>query len=261
MIFLGANTGDVLYNLRSMITYMGISTATMRHPLANLLALVLIPGGLLILYRKLLRDTSSIESNLVMTLLGGYMIFWGILYLLVGAPLFIYVLRYYWIPLVLGILIFSEKTNKVRAFKEELFLGLPKISVIGLIISAGTLSTLSPTFSSMQDHIIWDFDVADRIAEYYENGTIISPVPHMTYRLINKHNIQPQNILGPIYCPTQPDKKIEWLTNNNVTLLYWLPDLEADTVFPELSEGKDTHIFQMLESLGYDKYIYKVKLD
>ncbi len=257
MFFLGAKTGDPLYNIRTMLTYIGVSTATMRHPLANILGYLFIPLGIVLLYLMSRRDVSTIESILPMTLLGGYLIFWGYMFLFIGAPLSLYELRYYWIPLVLGVLSLSELVDRVSYFKAPLFFGLSRISVICFVISVSMLFVLSPNFSELQNPILWDFQASDRVANYYEKGTIISPVPHMTYRLIHDWNILPKNILGPIYCPIALDEKIRWLEANNVTLIYWLPDMEADRVFPELSSGLNVPPFFVLEKLGYDRYIYE----
>lgn len=256
MYFLRTQTGDPLYNIRTMIRYIGVSTATMKHPYAKIIGLILVPLGGAILYTAQRNGVDTIESRITSILLGSYMLFWGSMFLFVGAPLSPYEMRYYWIPLVLGILYLSKLSHNL--FKAQTVCMLSRSSILFAGISMFLLIALSPTFSELQEPILWDFNAADTLAGQYENGTIISPVPHMTYRLINYWEISPLNILGPIYCPTEPTKKIQWITDNNITLMFWLPGWEAERVFPELSRGTDEPPFYVLEKLGHDRYIYKI---
>jgi len=249
------HTGDWFYNIRSLMTYMNISTDNMNHPLAKIFGLVLVAAGVIIFMNVRKKKCSSLEPLSNQILLGCYMFFWGILFTFNWAPLSPYELRYYWIPLTLSIICLDVyvKGTCVNIRIDQRCIHL---SVIFGIISLMLLLMFSPVFSKLQDQILFDFNAADRISNYYNNGTIISPVPGMTYRLINHWNIAPKNILGPIYCPIEQNQKNQWLLENNVTIIFWLPDMEADRVFPELSDGVSAAPFILLESLGYDRYIY-----
>jgi hypothetical protein len=257
-----SHTGDAFYNLRTMVTFMGISTVHMEHPLAlviglGLLLLSLVPLGTL-------RGKASRGFHLVVALLSGYSAFWGVLLAFVGAPLRPYEMRYYSIFLVVVILALAIYLDTRTALRRSYSLAGIRVrghTILLVSISSLMLLTMAPTFSGLQAPILERFRVADELGGLYEGGTIISPVPDMTYRLTDRWRIPPQMILGPIYCPVERGEKIDWLRENNVTLLFWLPGFEADRVFPELANGADVPPFYLVEQFSYDRYVYAVRFD
>jgi len=259
---LSSHTGDAFYNLRTMSTFMGISTAQMEHPLALGIGI----GLLLISIAPLrtLRGKASRGVHLVAALLSGYSAFWGALLVFVGAPLRPYEMRYYSIFLVVVILALVLVLDTRMAMRRSYTLAGVRIRghtvLVGFVLAL-LLVSMAPAFSALQAPILERFGVADKLGGLYEGGTIISPVPDMTYRLTDRWRIPPQMILGPIYCPVDRVEKLDWLRGNNVTLLYWLEGFEADRVFPELAAGIDVPPFYLVERLSYGRYVYAVRLD
>jgi hypothetical protein len=257
-----SHTGDAFYNLRTMFTFMGISTTQMEHPLAlgiGLGLLLISLAALRILLRKAYRGV-----QLVAALLSGYSAFWGALLIFVGAPLRPYEMRYYSIFLVVVILALVLCLNTRTSIRRSYSLAGVQIrghTVLVGFVSALLLVSMSPTFSALQAPILESFRVADKMGGLYEGGMIICPVPDMTYRLTNSWRIPPQMILGPIYCPVDWAEKLDWLRENNVTLIFWLEGFEADRVFPELATGTDVPPFYLVEQLSFGRYVYAVRLD
>jgi len=257
-----SHTGDALYNIRTMIKFMGISTAHMEHPLALGIGLGLFLISIAPL--RILRGKASRGVHLVAALLSVYSAFWGVLLVFVGAPLGPYEMRYYSIFLVVVILALVLCLDTRMAIRRCYTLAGVRIrghTVLVGFVSALLLVSMSPAFSALQAPILERFRVADKLGGLYEGGTIISPVPDMTYRLTDRWRIPPQMILGPIYCPVDWVEKLDWLRVNNVTLIFWLDGFEADRVFPELATGTDVPPFYLAEKLSYSRYVYAVRLD
>jgi hypothetical protein len=257
------HTGDALYNIHTLMLFMGISTAHMRNPLANILGPALLILGLISLVFVYYKIHDRITIVLV-TLFGGYSLLWGFILTFVGAPLSPYEIRYYGFIFILGVFISGLVIDRIPILQN--YYKFQGLEISRSMIFVGALSLIFlisfiPTYSRLETAITDGYIVADKLGEYYIEGTIISPVPHMTYRLTNKYDIKPQNILGPIYAPTEHEAKMTWLQNHNVTLFFWLPGFEADRVFPELSEGRDSPPFYILDVLPFSRFIYEVKWD
>ena len=257
------DTGDAFYNIRTLVLFMGISTAHMRNPLANILgpALLIISFVALIITYYKIRTRSII---IIMDLFCGYSLFWGFLLTFVGAPLSPYEIRYYGFMFILSFFVLIMILSRTPILQNPFRIKGIKISKMTILI--GLLSfilfiSVMPNYTRLQIAITDGYIVADKLGEYYVEGTVISPVPDVTYRLTNTYDIKPQNILGPIYAPTEHEVKMTWLQAHNVTLFFWLPGFEADRVFPELSEGRDSPPFYILDVLPFSRFIYEVKWD
>jgi hypothetical protein len=252
------HTGDPIYNIRSLIGFSILgSTAEMRSPYAPLVGAALLVAGISSLIISIRRYRRFIPISV---LFSGYSLFWGLLIAFIGSPLSPYEMRYYWILFVMGLLILSIVLNKNPIFKSIFKIKNLKLHVSSIVLfffSFILLVSSVPKFTAPQKSIQFSFQVADSIFENYDGGTIVSPLPDVTYRLTSKWRIPPQNILGPIYCPIDPTEKMEWIKRHQIALLLWVPGYEMDRVFPELIGGEDVPPFYLIEDFGH-MLLYRV---
>jgi hypothetical protein len=251
---LQTHTGDAFYNIRTLIRFIGISTDKLENPMVFVLGPILLLLGIIAAF-KVYRRASG-EATSILTLFAGYSVFWGFFLLFVGTSLRLYELRYYWVLFMLSALVLGFFLQSSTQILHRTY----RLSMIAAIVSAIFLFLFSSSYSELQNPIQTNFVMADILYENYEGGTILSPVPDMTYQLVSRWNVSPQNILGPLYCPQDNTEKLLWLEKNNVTLLFWLADFEADQVFSELASGKDNPPFYLLETFPYNRYIYEIRL-
>ncbi len=136
------------------------------------------------------------------------------------------------IPLILNI-IYSRLDNSPIVIKNYILYLL-------IIILIGSFCFFIPHYSSFQQKAAEAYSVADKIHEHYAEGTIVSDYPTINYKLIQKYNIYPRNIIGNHYSPdyygiNDPFEYALWLDINEVTLwIYW--DERAKPVWDVISK-------------------------
>jgi hypothetical protein len=136
------------------------------------------------------------------------------------------------IPLILN-MIYTILDNSFIVIKNYVFYLL-------LIILIGSFGFFLPHYSPFQQKAAEAYFAADKMYEYYDEGTIVSDYPTINYKLIQKHNINPINIIGNHYSPNyygihDPFEYALWLDNHEVTLwTYW--DERAKPVWDIISK-------------------------
>jgi len=256
---LSLQTGDFFYNIHTLITFMRASTATMRSHLAPIIGSALLFVALASLIIAYYKGKKAVP---MIVLFSGYAFFWGFLLTFIGAPLSPYERRYYLLLFIFGFFCLSLIMNHLPLFRLTLNLKGVKIGISSIFLTLLSISLLIytiPTYVDLQSSVIYSFNIADDIAEFYDGRTIISPVPSITYRLTTQGGIPPQDILGPIYCPTEQNQKMTWLKKHNVSLLLWVPGYEADRVFPELRGGEDVPPFFLVKDFDGNMFLYEVR--
>jgi len=253
------HTGDALYNVHCLLTFTILgSTAAMRSPLSPIVGPALLVTAIVTLLITVRKVSKLIPMAVIFS---GYALYWGVLITFIGAPFSPYEMRYFVLPFTLGLFFLSSGLNRVPFFRLSARVKRVKIHVSSIVLALFSISlliTLTPNYAGLQNAVQYSFGVADYIGEYYTGGTIISPLPDVTYRLTTSWHVPPQRILGPIYCPTDHLEKMMWLKKHNVTLLLWVPGYETDRVFPELGNGKDQPPFFLIRSFSHT-LLYKVR--
>ena len=103
------------------------------------------------------------------------------------------------------------------------YIKMPDKKVVNIIISIVILASFAisiPYYVKEQRSIRDLNDITDYLVEEYSGGTILSDMPMMTYRLIQRGGISHTHILGSLYANYQSlDTALEWLKNENATYL------------------------------------------
>jgi hypothetical protein len=151
-----------------------------------------------------------IKSYILYVLLLGYLAYHGLVYTLGGlAPLFE---RFFLVDLAVGSIIVAALLSRSRP------LSLVGIGLVVLVATSGIVMT--PYYVQLQQSILDLYAVADRIGAEYHDGIILSDMPMITYRLINKWGISYRNILGTLYIPYEDSQAaLKWIRSTNATWL------------------------------------------
>lgn len=103
------------------------------------------------------------------------------------------------------------------------YIRLPKRRFVNFLILISLLASYSisvPYYVKEQDSIMDRNEFTDILIEDYSEGTILSDMPMITYRLIDKGGISHYKILGSIYANYQSlDTALGWLHQENATYL------------------------------------------
>jgi hypothetical protein len=155
------------------------------------------------------------------------------------------------LPLILNY-IYNKFDNLQIVNKNYIFFLL----IISIIFSFGFFL---PKYSSFQLKATEAYSAADKIHENYIKGKIVSDYPTINYKLIQKHGINPRNIISNHYSPSyyginDPFEYALWLDINEVTVwTYW--DERAKPVWNVISKNYPD-LFVLIERLpAADIYI------
>lgn len=150
------------------------------------------------------------EYYIILITAFGFMGYHGLVYAVSGtAPLFerFFVLDAALVSCLVGIISIRMPSKRIASI------------VIGMILLVSY--ALSVQYYVKEQYPIRDRnEFTDILIEEYSGGTILSDMPMITYRLIQKGGISYINILGTIYANYQsPDTALEWLRKENATYL------------------------------------------
>ena len=179
---------------------------------------------------------SRIRSYILYVVLLGYLAYHGLVYTLGGlAPLFE---RFFVIDLAVASIIAGGLLSRSKPLT---------VVGIGLVALVATSSLVAaPCYVQMQQSIIDLYAAADQIGSQYQGGTILSDMPMMTYRLIDKWGISYRDLLGTLYIPYGDSRaSLEWMSSTNAT---WL-------VVADPKGQRALHFFLDHADLGYDRAV------
>jgi len=177
-----------------------------------------------------------VRSYVLYVVLLGYLAYHGLVYTLGGlAPLFE---RFFVVDLAVASIITGGLLSRSKP-----------LTVVGIgLVALVAMSSLAaaPYYIQMQQSIIDLYAAADQIGGQYQGGTILSDMPMMTYRLIDKWGISYRNIVGTLYIPYEDSwATLEWISSTNAT---WL-------VAADPKGQRALRFFLDHADLGYDRTV------
>ncbi len=199
------------------------------------LVLIASTAGLVILlwanWRKL-----RIKSYILYVVMLGFLVYHGLVYTLGGlAPLFE---RFFVMDLTILSILAGSMLSRSKA---STLLG---VCLIALIAASNVAAV--PYYVELQRSITDLWGVADRIGSQYNGGTILSDMPMITYRLIDRWGVSYKEILGTLYIPYgDPRAVLEWI---HTTTSSWL-------VVADPKGQRALNFFLEHSTLGYDKVL------
>jgi len=179
---------------------------------------------------------SRVRSYVLYAVLFGYLAYHGLVYTLGGlAPLFE---RFFVVDIAVASIIAGGLLSRSKP------LTVLGICLVALVVTSGFVA--APYYVQLQQSIVDLYAVADRVGSEYDGGTILSDMPMMTYRFVEKWGISYRNILGTLYIPYEdPRATLEWVESNKAT---WL-------IVADPKGQRALSFFLDHANVGYDKAV------
>lgn len=179
---------------------------------------------------------SLVRSYVLYVVLFGYLAYHGLVYTLGGlAPLFE---RFFVVDIAVASIIAGGLLSRSKP------LTVLGICLVALVATSGFVA--APYYVQLQQSIVDLYAVADRVGSEYDGGTILSDMPMMTYRFVEKWGVSYRNILGTLYIPYEdPHATLEWVESNKAT---WL-------IVADPKGQRALNFFLDHANIGYDKAV------
>jgi len=144
------------------------------------------------------------------------------------------------LPIVaLGLPLFFKVISQIELYQISV---LRKFVKTGFIVAMFLSNFLTiPHYMILQNSIIEEFEVVDKMGAYYNGGTIICDIPSMVYRLVIEYNVNPRSVLSNLYCPKyfgleDPLEYLNWIKTKDIRVWMYY-DERGDPVWYTLEKN------------------------